>query len=197
MRRPAVQIAGTRRLPLPRAQAGTSHLLCCSPVIHHGAMMSRSPDTPRGWPCGQKSTSGTHLHDCSKRTIQQHACAGSPDTPGAGPSSSIAAARAAAGGLGPPGAFTGSTTRAAPSEVCEGATPSEGGPFWQQPCDEDMGAQFSDGNDSDFEAPELADGPQPSAAGDAVPPEDDDFLEEGAPPPEPEDEGGEDDFWDE
>ena len=42
MRRPAVQIAGTRRLPLPQAQAGTSHLLCCSPVIHHGAMMSRS-----------------------------------------------------------------------------------------------------------------------------------------------------------
>ena len=46
-----------------------------------------------------------------------------------------------------------------------------------------MRAQFSDGNDSDFEAPELADGPQPPAAGDAVPPEDDEFLEEGAPLP--------------
>ena len=86
---------------------------------------------------------------------------------------------------------------AAPLEVCEGATPSEGGPSWQQPYDEDMGAQFSDGDDSDLEAPALAVGPQPLADGDAEPAEDDEFLEEGAPPPEPEDEGGEGDFWDE
>ena len=59
----------------------------------------------------------------------------------------MAAAGAAAGGLGPAGASIGSAMSAL--EVCKKGTPGEGGASWQQQCAEDMDARFGDGNDSD------------------------------------------------